>query len=317
MATAIGYSVPRRRAARSAPRRPATRSAARLAGVGCALAGAALLSIGHHSPSIVGMQTTPSAEPISPPAAATPLEQSTLILSAGIRDAEEALAASEGKVLDSAVREELAALATTAQAAVDEGRMLSALAAPGALEGSGDGSAPLVGQLESGVGAVTTAVAAWEAEQARIAAEREAARLEAARLAAEAAARAPARVRAAGTTAVVAFGPHVEGIWTSGGQGEIDACRGSVNVPPVAGYLGASFYAAEHWSCGGRAWSGIGVGAQVAFPGYGLYEVAGRVGGLSYGADASAVPSGYDGYYQTCINGASNNMHVWLLTRIG
>ena len=160
---------------------------------------------------------------------------------------------------------------------------------------------------------VATAVAAWETEQARIAAAQEAARQ-----AAEAAARAPARVRTAGAVAgAVATGPYVERIWAAGGQAEIDACRGSVNVSGIAGYLGAAFYAAEHWSCGGRAWSGLGTGSLVSFPGYGLYEVSGRVGGLAYGADASVLPAGYDGYYQTCVSGSASNMTVWLLTRVG
>jgi hypothetical protein len=112
-------------------------------------------------------------------------------------------------------------------------------------------------------------------------------------------------------------GVHIEGIWTSGGQAEIDACRGAVNVAPVASYLGGAFYAAEHWSCGGSAWGGIGVGALVEFSGYGTYQVAGRIGGLSYGSDASVLPGGYAGYYQTCVGGSSSNMTVWLLTRVG
>lgn len=165
--------------------------------------------------------------------------------------------------------------------------------------------------LASAVSGVDDAVAAWEAEQARLAAEAEAARQAAA--AAAAAARQAGAPRAA--PAGVA-GVHIESIWTSGGQPEIDACRGSVNVAAVASYLGAGFYAAEHWPCGGSAWRGIGTGSLVEFAGYGTYRVAGLVGGLSYGVDASALPAGYAGYYQTCIGGSSSNMTVWLLTRV-
>jgi hypothetical protein len=164
--------------------------------------------------------------------------------------------------------------------------------------------------LASAVSGVDDAVTAWEAEQARLA-EAEAARQAAA--AAAAAARQAGAPRAA--PAGVA-GVHIESIWTSGGQPEIDACRGSVNVSAVASYLGAGFYAAEHWSCGGSAWRGIGTGSLVEFAGYGTYRVAGLVGGLSYGVDASVLPAGYAGYYQTCIGGSSSNMTVWLLTRV-
>lgn len=172
-----------------------------------------------------------------------------------------------------------------------------------------EASAALAAQLAE----LEEAVAAWEAEQARLEAEAEAAR----QAAAEAAA-AAARVHAGAPRAVAGSGvAHVEGIWTSGGQAQIDACRGSVNVGAVASYLGGAFYAAEHWSCGGSAWGGIGVGALVEFPGYGVYRVDGRIGGLSYGADASVLPAGYGAYYQTCIGGSASNMTVWLLNRVG
>lgn len=173
--------------------------------------------------------------------------------------------------------------------------------------------------LDADVVAVDDAVDAWTAEQKRLAAE-----AEARRKAEEAAAAAAASGRSSGASAPRPTGAApssgvalVEGIWTSGGQAQIDACRGSVNVAAIASYLGGAFYAAEHWGCGGSAWGGLGAGALVQFPGYGTYQVAGRVGGLAYGADASALPSGYAGYYQTCIGGSSTNMTVWLLTRVG
>lgn len=165
-------------------------------------------------------------------------------------------------------------------------------------------------ELATGIAGVEESVAAWEAEQARLAAE------EAARQAAEAAAAAAAaRVAAPTAGPAGASGMHLETIWTSGGQAQIDACRGAVNVTAVASYLGAGFYAAEHWSCGGSAWGGITPSSLVDFAGYGTYRVAGRIGGLTYGADASVLPAGYAGYYQTCIGGSSSNMTVWLLAR--
>ena len=173
--------------------------------------------------------------------------------------------------------------------------------------------------LDADVVAVDDAVEAWTEEQKRLAAE-----AEARRKAAEAAAAAAASGRSSGSSAPRPAGAApssgvalVEGIWTSGGQAQIDACRGSVNVSAVASYLGGAFYAAEHWACGGSAWGGLGAGALVQFPGFGTYQVAGRVGGLVYGSDASAIPGGYAGYYQTCIGGSSTNMTVWLLTRVG
>lgn len=222
---------------------------------------------------------------------------------------------SAGRVLDDAPRQELQGAITRAEGLAHEVR--TGVVWPGTtLEQT---VAADIARLATATAALTTdvtgvddAVAAWEAEQARLAAE-----AQAARQAAAAAAAARSHVGSARTTAAGATGIHVESIWTSGGQAQIDACRGAVNVSPVASYLGGGFYAAEHWSCGGSAWGGIGTGALVEFAGYGTYQVAGRIGGLSYGSDASVLPGGYAGYYQTCIGGSSTNMTVWLLTRVG
>ncbi len=287
--------------------------------IGCAISGVVLVCIGDplHADAFSAVSAS-IAEPIAAAESIEPLESDVaqVELTASISEAIAALDASEGRVLDDAVRTDLADRIAEGESVVREAELLAAVAEQGALSEPGAeevaAQRELVADLDADAAAVATAVTAWEAEQARIAAEREAAR----RAAELAAARALPRVRPAGVAAAPA-GPFVEGIWTSGGQAEIDACRGSVNMPDVAGYLGGGFYAAEHWSCGGRSWAGIGQGALVSFPGYGIYEVAGQVGGLPSGSSASAVPSGYDGYYQTCMNGNVNNLHVWLLTRVG
>ncbi len=236
-------------------------------------------------------------------------------LEAAVASAQTAWDGSDDRVLDESARASLQAAIADAQQAVDEVR--SGVVWPGtSLETAAAADAATIADakatLASGVTGVDEAVAAWEAEQARLAAEAEAARRAAEEAAAAARAAAPRHSAAAGGA-----GMHLESIWTSGGQAQLDACRGAVNVSPVASYLGAGFYAAEHWSCGGSAWGGIGAGALVEFAGYGTYQVAGRIGGLSYGVDASVLPGGYAGYYQTCVGGSSSNMTVWLLTRVG
>ncbi|MFT4283256.1 MAG: hypothetical protein QM598_00305 [Protaetiibacter sp.] len=261
-----------------------------------------------------------SAEPASgaraslaPTASLATLVERLDELDATVHSSRAALVAADGHVLEETTRTALASELERADAALLESRAVLVWPPGSQPSGALDEVAVAVsGQVQAlgeRVAAVTDAVAAWEAEQARIAAEQEAARA--------AAAAARTRVAAGGGRAPVSGVAHVEGIWTSGGQAEIDACRGSVNVPGIAGYLGASFYAAEHWSCGGSAWGRIGAGAMVQFPGYGTYRVAGVVSGLAYGSDASVVPGGYAGYYQTCIGGSGSNMAVWLLERVG
>ena len=276
--------------------------------------GALLFSVG--SPATPGntMMVPASVSAQVPSAEVAAFDASLERLRGGLAAAEVALTASEGRVLDDRARTALSERIARGESTLRSGELLSAIAAPGAsptIETDGDAQLAVADQLEAAVATLAASVAAWETEQARIAAEQEAARR-----AAEAAARAPVRARTP-RAAAVAAGPYVEHIWGTGGQAEIDACRGSVNMAEIAAYLGGGFYATEHWSCGGRAWAGLGAGSLVSFPGYGLYEVSGRVGGLVYGADASVLPRGYDGYYQTCISGSSSNMAVWLLTRVG
>jgi len=239
-------------------------------------------------------------------------------LETAIAGAVSALEDSDGRVLDEQVRRDLAADVRSGRGGLRELRLSAELAVPGATEVAADtltADRARVADLADGTALVVAAVASWQAEQERIAAEQEAARRAAEAAAAAAAARAQPRSGVAASAAPA--GPYVESIWTTGGQAEIDACRGSVNMADVAGYLGGTFYAAEHWSCGGRSWAGLGTGALVSFPGYGIYQVAGKVGGLPAGSSAAALPPGYDGYYQTCMNGDVGNLHVWLLTRVG
>ncbi|RQP10904.1 MAG: hypothetical protein EAS51_07625 [Microbacteriaceae bacterium] len=260
-------------------------------------------------------ETVPASQSETAPAAArTALLDRIDGLETAIAAATTAHTTAEGRVLDEAARTALIAQVELAEQALREANAVlvwpdaslrSAVAEDAVLSLEEVEQALVVAQED-----LATAVETWEAEQARIAAE------EAARAAAAAAAAAAPRTRVGGPAPAAGAGiVHIEGIWTSGSQAEIDACRGSVNVPAVAGYLGGAFYAAEHWGCGGSTWGRIGTGALVEFPGYGTFRVAGIVSGLAYGSNASAVPGGYAGYYQTCIGGSSSNMAVWLLQR--
>lgn len=230
------------------------------------------------------------------------------------RAAEAAHTASAGKVLDDAVRAELTTKLTAVAEDLEAMRWLVVWHKQSPASARDDAEAELE-QLRTEVAEHTTkveaAVTAWEAEQARLAAE-------AAARAAEEAARAARASAPRGGGAPAGPRQHTESMWTSGGQAEIDACRGSVNVSNIAGFLGAGFYAAEHWSCGGRAWGGVGVGDVVTFSGHGQYRVAGIQRGLAHGqSSARDISYGYDGYYQTCIGGNNQHMAVWLLERVG
>src|SRR5690606_38854864 len=140
----------------------------------------------------------------------------------------------DGRVLDETVRTELqAAIAHADAVALDTRR---GVAWPGTTRDdvAAAQSAALAGAsiaLSERVAELNVAVVAWEEEQARLAAE---AAAEAARQAAAAAAAARGsggRPAAAGVGTGIT---HVEGIWTTGWQAELDACRGSVNFAPIA-----------------------------------------------------------------------------------
>ena len=175
---------------------------------------------------------------------------------------------------------------------------------------------------------VTAAVAAWQAEQDRLAAvAAEEARVAAEHAAAEAAAAAKSAAQEAGarggsSSRITAHGSataegtgYSKNVWTSGFQDEIDQCNGAVDV--TARYGPTTI--AEHWSCGGRSFP-TSVGATVTITGQraGVYRVEGIVATLDVSEDSAAdVPYGYDLLYQTCINGSSANMSFTALTRIG
>ena len=139
---------------------------------------------------------------------------------------------------------------------------------------------------------LTTAVAAYDAEQARVEAER---------LAAEQAAR-QVPVQRDTETVPEQNGGEVDyylDVAGWGGQGLIDACAGAVRFDGYDGDL------TEHWQCGGSEfpqWAG----ALVEIEGDGLYYTTGVVAYLDASvATTDQVPGGY--FYQTCQNGDSSN----------
>ncbi|WEO77805.1 hypothetical protein BJQ94_01790 [Cryobacterium sp. SO2] len=194
--------------------------------------------------------------------------------------------------------------------------------------------------LDGTADAVTAAVASWQAEQERLAAEEaarvEAARVEAARVeAAEAervaaAAAASAQESQAAQAAQAAQGggtadPGDDGapagpasvdkyVWTSGFQTEIDACNGAVDV---TGNYGVAVIA-EHWSCGGAWFPGSGTVITLSGVRSGTYLVGGVAAVLNANTQGIGdVPRGYDLLYQTCIDGSNTTMSFTVLTRIG
>lgn len=175
--------------------------------------------------------------------------------------------------------------------------------------------------------AVTTAVAAWTAEQQRIAAQKaaeEAARQAVVQKSAQQAAAAAERVTPAVTarTVATAAAPAVsagaapayqEYVWAAGWQPQIDACRGAVDITAVYGVPTI----AEHSNCGGYRFPKT-AGAIVHLSGVvnGTYRVDGVVAHLDGNTqNASDLPRGYDLLYQTCVTGYTN-MSFTGLTRI-
>ena len=159
------------------------------------------------------------------------------------------------------------------------------------------------------------AVAAWHAEQARLAAE-EAARVEAARAAVEQAARSAA-AQGAGVGRLASAPTSVSYsklVWTAGWQNEIDACQGAVDI---GGHYGVPVIA-EHWSCGGSRFPREGSTITLTGAAGGVYLVGSVAAVLNVATDtADDVPRGFDLLYQTCINGSSATMSFTELTRIG
>ena len=155
---------------------------------------------------------------------------------------------------------------------------------------------------------VNSAVAAWEAEQARIAEE-------AARAAEEAAVTIATPATSNSGVQIASNGiDHDEWVYGSGWQAEIDLCAGSVDVSaklrvPVL---------AEHSNCGGSSfptWAGAVVDVHGVFEG--RYRVIGVVAVLNGNIhNSNDVPRGYDLLFQTCVNGYTE-MRFIALERIG
>lgn len=164
---------------------------------------------------------------------------------------------------------------------------------------------------------IRSAVSAYDAEQARLAAE-----------AAAAAERAAAEQQAAeesysggsddsydapGSSGGGGGGvDHIEYVAGYGGQSLIDACVGSVMWD--FSYYGGGYGLAEHWSCGGSSfpqWAG----AIVEIPGYGTYRVDGVLGGFN-NSDPSTYWAPSQFFYQTCQGGNPNNSIFIGLTQI-
>lgn len=173
--------------------------------------------------------------------------------------------------------------------------------------------------------AVAEAVAAWQVEQARLAAE-ETARVAATRVQADllAAVQAAGPDAAQSTTAqgsgasrnavAATFVSFSKLVWTAGWQNEIDACQGAVDI----GAHYAVPVIAEHWSCGGSRFPREGSTITLTGITSGVYRVGSVAAVLNVATDtANDVPRGFDLLYQTCINGSSATMSFTELTRIG
>jgi hypothetical protein len=286
--------------------------------------------------------------------------------------ARELLDLSAGRVLDESERETLASVITHADTLVaeltaDADRGRRALAAGGtrnagrltphdiaaaeellALTAQADPSAlaAVRERLQSQITIVTDAVAAWQVEQDRLAAEAAARAAAAAAAAAEAAAAqaaaearnranaaavaspsrsgqanpgsAPAAPAGGGGAPAASAAPapvvHNEYVWTTGFQAELDACKGSVNMAPSfgTGVIG------EHWSCGGSSFPKA-EGATVVLSGVlsGTFRVGPVVAVLNKHVDRiEDVPQGYELLYQTCINGDNTRMSFTQLIRV-
>jgi hypothetical protein len=309
-------------------------------------------------------------------------ENAVQSLAAPVAAAAGALDASSGRVLDEIARNDLAiALATATlssahlrtdaarartilESTPDDTTVLGGIAAdelfrmgtrlnsaatapPGVVAGLG-------ATLRARTATTRAAVAAWQVEQDRLAAEaaiREAAareaEAEAIRTAAEAAAAevaaagrrerereasatstpstpapaaptgsAPAPAPASPPAPAPAPAPsYSEYVWATGFQAELDACRGSVNMTPSFG----TGVIGEHWSCGGSSFPKT-EGAIVVLSGVmsGTYRVGPVVAVLNQHVDRiENVPQGYDLLYQTCIDGDNTQMSFTELIRAG
>ncbi|WP_104170604.1 hypothetical protein [Cryobacterium sp. M23] len=103
-------------------------------------------------------------------------------------------------------------------------------------------------------------------------------------------------------------------VWTSGGQTEIDACKGPVDLTPVYGLP----VIGEHWFCGGSEFP-TKEGTVITLTGTqaGRWSIGGVAATLNKQTqDTRAIPRGYELMYQTCRNGSNTTMTFTLLTRV-
>ena len=103
-------------------------------------------------------------------------------------------------------------------------------------------------------------------------------------------------------------------VWTAGWQGEIDACRGAVDVGDHYG----TPVIAEHWFCGGSFFPGEGSTITLTGAVTGTFRVGPVAVVLNAATDnAASIPHGFDLLYQTCRDGSSATMSFTELNRIG
>lgn len=178
------------------------------------------------------------------------------------------------------------------------------------------GEQQVIAELEGDIATLTDNLARWEALLQEAATAESARAAEAERVAAaQAEASTPPSQTPAPQTELpgaASGGGFALSPAGTGGQGLIDACIGPVWWTP------SWFpYLAEHWHCGGAAFPKQ-AGAIVTISGSGVYRSAGIVKQVNaYVEDMNAVPTGYDVYYQTCLNNNPATSVIIGLVRIG
>ncbi|MDY7543127.1 MULTISPECIES: hypothetical protein [unclassified Cryobacterium] len=200
------------------------------------------------------------------------------------------------------------------------------------------GLAAAIAALDAPSSSITTAVLTWQSDQAKAVADASAKASAAAKKAASnavSAAKAKAGTPAkAATPAIpiidqshapssqaeapvrpaVATGPFTLNVRVTGGQTEVDACNGAVDV---AAYLVAVI--AEHWYCGGSVFP-QSAGTVITLTGIhaGRYRVEGVVATLNHDtAFGRDIPATYDLLFQTCQNNNDKTTSFTALTKIG
>lgn len=250
------------------------------------------------------------------------------------------LAESAGKVLNNDTRVQLAAVVTSADAAT--ATVKAALAQKNPLElPAARRAAHAIGDLTTlqnrlkalpanvGTAAIATDsaavradMAAWTAEQQRIAAAQAAAAAAAQAAAAQQAAAQHAAVQHSSAAAPAA--PEAQAAAVSSGytlpiagtasvgnlQSLINSCRGAVNGSSLYGV--SNFYMIK-WSCGGSRIP-RGAGATVVIAGV-RYVSHGVVATGVGGGSAASIPRNYDAVIQTSGNGSERSLWFFGLTR--